>query len=998
MRPLNNLLKRQLVRQILEDERRTGRLVHFGPIASTAGLLDLVCEFIRQMKRLEIWPDQFSAACRERGVGRKDQELLAIYEAYQERLVAANLYDAEGQFWSARDLLRHRARRFELVVADGFSDFTRTEHDMLQTLAEQSAEMWISLPLEDEPGREDLFQKPLRTRDELRRRHQGIREERLPRADGPFWPAQDHVERTIFSNPRSIKPATDTAGLEILACGRQIGEIETIGRRIKRLLIQGMPDPVRPGQIAVVFRQPQQLADLVHEVFTRLGIPFYMESNVALGRASPIVMLVRLLELDAEDWPMHKLLGVLGNNYFAPAGAEWDGLAVGRAEAAIRGLRIPRGRERLLSRAAAASAAERTSESMANAPDGVEGIAYIYPILRSLADALDAIPRIGTLAAYAQAWGALADQTGIRRAMRGGDRAAWEQLLLALAESQKLAQWLGQDAPLLDRTRAREALLDLLRSQPIHGSNEEFGRVRVLSAASARHLKVPYIFLAGLSEKSFPAADSDEGIYSQAERQRLIEAGLPLSSRSERQSEEMLLFYEAINAAMNRLWLSYPSVDESGEPLTPSPYVAEVIRACGETAISREEQIDLSPVPSASEVCSPDAFRIRAVADAFGGNAEQLAALARHDARTGENLLRGLEFTRYRHNREDFTACEGMLSESAARELSAEFPPGRVFSATELERYAHCPYRFFLETLLKVRPADDISLEVDYAQRGQMAHDLLAAFHRRVNTEAGGPASPVALSPDDYARIQAEASAETLDEPCGDRLADALREIDRRKLREWLAKYIEQHRKYDDLWKNCDSPPRPELFEVSFGRELREGQTSPSTPEPLELVSDGEPVRLSGRIDRIDIGKIGSQTIFNIVDYKTGGSVKFSVEACRRGGALQLPLYAMAASELILNDRDGLPWQGGYWYLGDEGFKPREALRMYELSDGRIVLNETWEMIRSFVADTIVGLVRAMRRGEFPVWSDDDHCTGRCPFNTVCRINQIRSLDKEWRP
>ncbi len=54
----------------------------------------------------------------------------------------------------------------------------------------------------------------------------------------------DHVERTIFSNPRTMTPAPDTVGLEILAGGRQIGEIEMIGRRIKRLLrsvITGAP-------------------------------------------------------------------------------------------------------------------------------------------------------------------------------------------------------------------------------------------------------------------------------------------------------------------------------------------------------------------------------------------------------------------------------------------------------------------------------------------------------------------------------------------------------------------------------------------------------------------------------------------------------------------------------------------------------------------------------------------------------------------------------------
>ena len=35
-------------------------------------------------------------------------------------------------------------------------------------------------------------------------------------------------------------------------------------------------------------------------------------------------MLLRLLELDADDWPMHKLLGVLGNNYFAPDWTDWN--------------------------------------------------------------------------------------------------------------------------------------------------------------------------------------------------------------------------------------------------------------------------------------------------------------------------------------------------------------------------------------------------------------------------------------------------------------------------------------------------------------------------------------------------------------------------------------------------------------------------------------------------------------------------------------------------
>ena len=1072
VRPVSGLLKRDLVRQLVDEHVRQGRLNHFGPIASTGGLLDLLCDFIQQMKRLEIWPDQFAEACQQRGMTEKDRELLAIYRAYQQRLLDHDLYDAEGSFWSARDLLHRRPISHQLVVVDGFSDFTRTEHDILEDLAANAGEMWISLSMEGEEGRQDLFQKPQKTLAELRRRHAGLKVETIARRAEPdpqdndrlktyptagddrlktypTWPAMAHVERMVFSNPRTMTTAPDTAGLEILAGGRQIGEIELIGRRIKRLLIEGdrthrapRDAYVRPGEIVVVFRNPQPLAELVSEVFQRLEIPFYLESGRPLSRSPAIVMLLRLLELDADDWPMHKLLGVLGNNYFDPDWADWNDRLAGLAERTIRSLQIPRGRQRLLERAGSrelgagsgeqgAGSRERGAESGERSmsincllPDAFSPLpAPCSPLLQGLADALDQLPRLDTLAAYALAWTQLADRVGILRSMQdGADQAAWKQLHEALRESRQLATWLGQDAPRLDRKQAREALLDILGSQTLGGANEESGRVRVLSAASARHLRIPYLFLAGLSEKSFPAADREDGVYSQAEHQRLIDAGLPLPSRSERQTDEMLLFYETITAATRRLYLSYPAVDESGEPLTPSPYLKEVEQACGKTPITRSEQIDLSPVPGQDDVCSIDAFRIRAVADAMQGKAELLAGFVKysnpkrqrgndlapsltlrvtigHEQFSAvEYLLRGLEFSLARQNRERFGAAEGMLGKTAAKRLDADFPPERIFSATELERYAYCPYQFFLNKVLDVQPLDDVELEVDYMQRGQMAHELLAAFHRRVNQAGGGAASPVALDPTDYERLLAEAVAETLSRPGADSLADALREIDRRKLLEWFQSYRQQHEKYDALWKNCDRPPRPELFEVSFGRPLREGDGPPSTTEPLELVSHEQVVRLAGRIDRIDVGEVHGQAIFNILDYKTGGGTRFSLEACQRGTALQLPLYALAASELILNVRDALPWQAGYWYVSGDGFKPRQALRMYELVDNYLSPSETWEAIRGILSDTVVGLVKAMRQGQFPVWSDDPDCTGRCPYSTVCRINQIRSLEKTWAP
>ena len=73
--------------------------------------------------------EDFRQACQQRGLQAKDRELLDLYEAYQQQLNAHHLYDAEGRFWSAAICCNKPGPaydRLQLVVVDGFADFTRT--------------------------------------------------------------------------------------------------------------------------------------------------------------------------------------------------------------------------------------------------------------------------------------------------------------------------------------------------------------------------------------------------------------------------------------------------------------------------------------------------------------------------------------------------------------------------------------------------------------------------------------------------------------------------------------------------------------------------------------------------------------------------------------------------------------------------------------------------------------------------------------------------------
>ena len=278
---------------------------------------------------------------------------------------------------------------------------------------------------------------------------------------------------------------------------------------------------------------------------------------------------------------------------------------------------------------------------------------------RRLAAAFDALPQRATLPEWGKAWRRLAGETGLLRAITmtraetiagdepetaasangdtlsptvlspsfAFDRRAWERLMKALAEDDTLAAWLKRRPPELDRRAAFEALVDIVGSDRVGSSGDESGYVRVLSAESVRSLRIPYLFLAGLSEKAFPAPDREDRLYSEADYVRLIDAGLPLVARTERTREEMLLFYEAATRATKRLYLSYPALDEAAQPLFPSPFLSEVEEAFGKGTIPRTEQKDLSPIPPEDELFCQFDFRVKAVATALEGNVALLAGL-----------------------------------------------------------------------------------------------------------------------------------------------------------------------------------------------------------------------------------------------------------------------------------------------------------------------------------------------------------------------------------
>jgi ATP-dependent helicase/nuclease subunit B len=1035
--PISTLMKRQLVRFLIQQRRKAGKLRYFAPIADTHGLVDLVVAFISEMKRLEIWPEEFRRACVARGWREKDGELVAIYEAYQERLREHGLYDAEGRFWSARDLLSggqaQPLERLRLVVVDGFADFTRTQHEILGLIARRAEAMYVSLPLEGEPRRDDLFAKTLQTLHALERRApQGVSVETMPRRADGQWPAMQHLEAELFQSPRQAREAPDVQRIEMIAASREQGEIEQIGRRIKRLLTDGTDGvdgegsarvAVRPAEIAVVFRSLGDVAPLVRETFGELGIPLDIEMSETLDETPLAAAVVAVLRLAVADWPFRHLLALLGSSYFQPQWPEWrESAAAAAAERAVRSLQIPSGAQKLI------GALGRRSERLARQLATFSGDDPRRPrrlqqeladaqgataLLSRLREALAALPTRASQSQWAEALEQLAGEIGMLRVIELGeqdiarrDQDTWRCLLSGLRDGGALFEKIGEQPPELTAAEFVELLLDLLRWQRLPRRDDGVGRVRVLSAASVRALQVPYLFFAGLSERAFPSPDRQDRLYSDGEYRQLRQRSpdLPLPLRQERHQEEMLLFYEVLTRATRQIWLSYPALDAKAEPLLPSPYLREVERALGgESQVPRHVSLDLCGVPRSEHGPQSERdLRLQAVGQALGGDARLLATLPADGADGLRRcVLDGLALTHERAGQE-FGRFEGILSSAAAQaDVARRYGPQLRWTASHLEQYALCPHQFFLQRLLGLEPLEELALEPDYLQRGGLIHDVLAELHRSLNTGQGRPSSPAGCDTAQWEAAATSAMRRVLEQTGAEHdVQAALREIDRRIIRRWIQSYLGQHGQYDGKWSGFEESPLPAHFEVSFGlNPLSEDELS--TDRPWEVEHNGEKLLLCGRIDRLDRGQHKGRQIFNVIDYKSGQVRPRVDREAPDGRQLQLELYALAAQELLFAGQ-AVPLHVGYWYVKQEGFKGSEPL--HEIGgvgkgqdDGACQPSDFWRDRKRQVLDKVFALVRGVRAAEFPMASLDEHCTSRCAFKTVCRVNHARALEKTWQ-
>ena len=1003
VRRIGELARRQIIRQCLAHltDKEAAAL---GPVRNTPGLVEALDELFRELKAARVEPDAFGRAMAGPMRTPRNRLLAILYDTYQKALQDREVYDDAGQFWHAAALVAESRfgpfEHLEILAVDGFQDFAPAQLDMLQALASRAKQTIITLTWQ--AGRPSLFAVTARTRERLRERFAGRLTETVADEPSGLAPDLERVRTRLFGDSDGPPPLAAGSIAVIRAAGRT-REVEEVARQIADLLRRGAD---RPAGIAVIARRLEAYADLVRDVFPRYGLTFRIESDRALEDCPIVRAAMAPVRLQVENYSFRALARLLKSNYFNPAAFGADVETARQAVRLAREANVCEGRENYfrgldalrstaLREADAADDAGEPALPEARRQERIEAIARAGALLARLFADLE-LPARGPRRTLAERLRSCLRAAGFWQAARASPTvegcAADIKALAALEE-------VLEEVALLQESEADEVTLESFLAEVAQGlrltsvpAGELPGApVVVLDVRQSRALSFDHVFLLGLTEKEFPQRGRRHPFFSDAEREDLRRRGVDLADTSHQAQQEMLLFYLAATRARETLTLAYPSLDAQGRPALASHYVEELAglfaarpRRDGPlpaTEISTRD-LDLeSETPAASR--SERELLAATMYDLWGpGPAarpdEDLAILDAMLARgpATETALAGLAVEWEREHGETFGPFDGRLAApEIIEELCRRFPGQAAMSARRLETFGACPFAFFAGDLLGLAPLEEPSADLAPLEVGLIYHGLLERFFSALAasealggrlTEDNLPAAQALLAP------TAETYFAAL-EKYGRVGSPALWKIQKRHILRDVRTFFAWHAEKMAEW-------RAAYTEVPFGALPGTKVRPPGRREPIALDSPHGPIRLRGRIDRVDLAADGPG--WQVVDYKSGSSP--GPKDMQEGTSLQLPIYLWAARELLGPEAARGTARAMFLPIRH----PREACLLASAT-AKGEPSEAFGRALARAAEYVRRYVDAMRRGLYPVYPRQG-CSGRCDFQEICRF-------AEWR-
>ena len=757
----------------------------------------------------------------------------------------------------------------------------------------------------------------------------------------------------------------------------RVNEIELIAKEIKSLIEN---ENVVPHKICVVFNLISSYSSLVNDIFKTYGIPVNLTDRTSLANTYPVTTIINFLEILENNYYYKNIIRALESGFIETKEIDKSLLLKTAAE-----LKIVIGKENWIN--TISSQIERFQNSYyddeVELQHKVEQYKATLESFNNLTKILEPFNKENTIPEFLE---------------------LLKEFVFDLKLSERILQnSLGEEEKNIKAVtvffETIEEIFNLLQKE--YGNEEKFKLhffisqiktavnwarfnvkekpdygVLVTSVNEIRGLQFDYLFISGLVDGDFPTRYSPEIFFS----------GSFAKQEHSHYVKERYHFYQSLCSWDKKLFLTTPQLEKNKE-LSESTFLKDFLDLF-EVNLKTENDYE-NLIYSKEEL-----LNFVGESGVYNFLKEYVELKDKLDL-SFENINHSIEIDKLRAA-DPFaeSVFNGYLNgkstneiyslNDSAKEKLNEFAE-RQYSISQLETYAKCPFKFFTERILKLETVEEPTEEIEALELGSLIHSVLYEFYTKIRNE-----NIILSNCSDVVFKKAEKIIFELAEKEIEKFqfASPIAFYEREKLfglngerrESLLYRFLENERESDKQFT-------PAFFEVSFGKVHKsESDDILTTEVPIQIGG----AKLRGKIDRVEIDSANNQ--FQIVDYKLSGK-KITKDELYNGLALQLPVYMLAAKELLSEHfkKDFEP-AGMFIYSlkyqsGDFGKKEISLAR--KKADDVIEMNQNLITVTS---DFIKMYIQSISEGKFNLTQLENReaqICGYCDFKSICRINEL---------
>lgn len=927
--------KSMLIFKVLED--LGDNMTVFKNASRQKGFIDIASKTITEFKKYNVNNEVLDLTINEiedENLKMKMEELKDVFNEFNSRLHEGYV-DEEDQLL----LLNEKLDGCSLydgaeIWIDEFSSFTPNQLSVIGKLLKRAKSVNITLSIDEvnsPKGESDLF---VATKNTEKRLMNLIQEEGIAfngyinlNEDIPYRFKENkelsHIERQLYAYPFKQYRGKNNS-LRLYRANNNYDEIEFVAKDILRLVREKQ---YRFKDISVICREVDNYEKVVSAIFAEYEIPYYIDKKIDIASNPLIVFINSAVDIISKNWTyesMFKYLktglikefrGVEGaelidelENYvlaYGIKGKKWIEEWVNYSSSILKEEEISEENKQRLERLndireTIVTPLDEFNKQCKGKKTLKEFATILYEFLDSKLDIMDTIDKYvdyfkeNDMAIEAKEYSEVRD--------------------IFIDVLEQAVDVLGNEVMDLN---------EFMKVLNIGLSQYEMGLIPValdqvnigdITRIKSRGTKALYII--GVNDGVLPSASKEEGILSDNDREILLEKGISLASDTRTKIfEEQFLVYTAFTIAEEYLVVTYPLADFEGKSQRPSIIVHRLKKILpnvkeeseGFKLVNDKYEKISAKIPTLNElmIAIRKNYNGAEIEDYWKYVYDWYLREPKWKERI-EYVKKGLEYTNLENN----------ISKEKAKKLYEDNKNKISLSVSRLERYAQCPFAYYIQYGLKAK--DRKIYEFTAPDLGSFMHEILDEFTNEIKEKD--------LKWSDLSK-----------ENCRN-IINSLVDNQVKNNKSSILNSSKRYSYFTDRFKRIltksvmviSEQMKRSDFEI-YKNELAFGFSKDVNSIKLDLPS-GESFYLNGRIDRVDKLNLDGETYLRIIDYKTG-SKKFDLNKFYNGLQMQLLVYLDALinnSENIVENQ-AMPGAILYFRIDDPILKSKGDLTEEEI-------------------------------------------------------------------